>query len=104
VRVRVKADPRFQREGNHIISTASVPYSTLVLGGSIDVETLDGPTSVKIPEATNPGTVITLRGKGIPYLRSHGRGDHHIRITTDAPKKLTREQREALEELRKRGL
>jgi len=104
VRIRVKSDPRFTREGNNVVSTVSVPYSTLVLGGSIETETLDGTATVKIPEATNPGTVITLRGKGIPYIRSHGRGDQLVRITTEAPKKPTREQRDALDQLKRAGL
>ncbi len=104
LRIHVKADPHFEREGNNVLSTASVPYSILVLGGSIEVETLDGKTALKIPEATNPGTNFQLRGKGIPYLRSNGRGDHIVTVTTEAPKKLTKEQKKLLEELKERGL
>ncbi|MDO8617994.1 MAG: molecular chaperone DnaJ [Candidatus Uhrbacteria bacterium] len=104
LRIHVKTDPHFEREGNDVRSIISIPYSVLVLGGSIEVETLDGKTSLKIPEATNPGTNFQLRGKGVPYLRSHGRGDHIVTVTTETPKKLTKEQKKLLEELKERGL
>ncbi|MSR85115.1 molecular chaperone DnaJ [Candidatus Uhrbacteria bacterium] len=102
--IRVKSDSRFEREGNNVISTLAVPYSTLTLGGSIDVETLDGNVSLKIPEGTPTGTVFSLRGKGIPFMRSKGRGDHLVHVTTDVPKKLTREQKKLFEDLKREGL
>ncbi|MFA6018582.1 MAG: DnaJ C-terminal domain-containing protein, partial [Patescibacteria group bacterium] len=104
LRMQVKSDSHFTREGNDVISHVSVPFSTLVLGGSIEVETLEGKTTLKIPEGTNPGTVFTLRGEGIPFLRSRGRGNHLIRVTADTPKRLSREQKQAMEELKKLGL
>ncbi|MFH1078441.1 MAG: molecular chaperone DnaJ [Patescibacteria group bacterium] len=104
VRITVKSHPVFSREGNDILSTAHVPYSMLVLGGSTDIETVDGPGSLKIPEGTQPGTVFKLRAKGVPFLRSRGRGDHLVSVQPIVEKILTREQRDAIERLKREGL
>ncbi len=104
VRVRVQEDPRFQREGNDVHAKQEVPYSLLTLGGEIEVETLQGKTTLKIPEGTQPGTQFTLRNQGIPFLRSSGKGNHIVHVTPFVPKKLTREQREALEKLKMLGI
>jgi molecular chaperone DnaJ len=104
VRVRVRPHPTFSRESNDVLSTVCVPYSMLALGGSADIETVDGPGSLKIPDGTQPGTVFKLRGKGVPFLRSRGRGDHLVTVQPIVEKKLSREQRDAVERLRKEGL
>ncbi len=104
VRIRVKGDPKFRRDGNDIVSEAFVPFTTMSLGGMIQVETVDGMTTVKVPEGTPPGTVFTVRGKGVPFVRSGGRGDHRVRVQPEVPKKLSREQRRLLEELKKEGV
>lgn len=104
VRFRVSSDPTFTREGNDVISTVETPFSTLALGGSISVETVEGHESLSIPSGTRPGTVFRLRGKGVPFLRSRGRGDHHVTVQPIVPKQLTREQKELLEKLGKEGL
>lgn len=104
VRIRVKADPQFERDGNTIVSESFAPFTTMVLGGTIEVDTLDGKTTLKISEGTPPGSVFTLRGKGVPYVRSGGRGDHLIRVQPEVPKKLSREQKRLLEELKKEGI
>jgi len=104
VRIRVRSHPTFSREGNDVLSTVHVPYSMLALGGSADIETVDGPGSLKIPDGTQPGTVFKLRGKGIPFLRSRGRGDHLVTVQPIVEKKLSREQRDAVERLRNQGL
>ncbi|HEU0050763.1 MAG TPA: molecular chaperone DnaJ [Patescibacteria group bacterium] len=104
LRIHIKPDPRFERDGNDIHSEIQVSLTMLVLGGTISVETLDGTTELSIPEGTPADTVFTLRGKGIPYLRSHGRGNHLIRVIPDIPKHLTREQKRLIEELKREGL
>ena len=104
VRVQVKSDARFQREGNDVLAEQEVPYSLLALGGEIQVETLHGTQSLKIPEGTRPGTTFTLRNQGIPFLRSSGKGSHIVHVIPQVPKKLSRDQRTALEELKKFGL
>ncbi|MFH2232648.1 MAG: DnaJ C-terminal domain-containing protein, partial [Patescibacteria group bacterium] len=104
LRIRVKQHPIFTREVNDILSTVEVPYSMLSLGGKIDVETVDGQGSLKIPSSTKPGTVFKLRGKGIPFMRSLGRGDHLITVQTKVEKNLSREQKKMIEQLRDSGL
>lgn len=100
VRVQVQDDPRFQREGNDVHARQEVPYTLLTLGGEIVVETLQGKTSLKIPEGTQPGTQFTLRNQGIPFLRSSGKGSHIVHVFPHVPKKLTKEQRDILEKLK----
>lgn len=104
VRIRVKHHPVFEREGNDIRSTVRVPYTMLSLGGSISVETVDGQGELKIPEGTTSGTVFRLRGKGVPFLRSSGRGDQYVVVLPDVKSHLTKEQRTLLESLRSAGL
>jgi len=104
VRVHVKQDARFERDGNDVRSDQLVPFSILVLGGSVNVETLDGSVALDIPEGTAAETVFTLRGRGIPFMRSKGRGNHLVRVVPDIPRKLSREQKKILEELRREGL
>jgi molecular chaperone DnaJ len=104
VRVRVKSHPDFIRDGNDVRSTVRIPYTLFALGGYIDVKTVDGPVSLKIPEYTQPGTVFKLREKGVPYLNSRGRGDHLVEVQVSVERKLSREQRSALEDLKEQGL
>ena len=74
LRIHVSSHPTFTREAGDIRSIVDIPYSTTMLGGNVDVETVDGPVTLKIPEGTQTGTIFKLRGKGVPFLRSHGRG------------------------------
>jgi molecular chaperone DnaJ len=104
VRIHVTSHSLFEREGNDVRSTVYVPYTTLALGGSISVETVDGPGDLKVPEATPSGSVFRLRGKGVPFLRSSGRGDQYVIVQPDVKTKLTKEQKRLLEDLRKEGL
>ncbi len=70
----------------------------------METETLDGKEMIDIAAGTAPGTQVVLRGKGIPFLRSSGRGHHRLTIQLDTPKKLSREQRQLIEHLREQGL
>lgn len=100
VRVRVVPDQRFRRTGDNLETTLSVSFPTAALGGTVTLETLDGPTALKIPEGTLSGQVIRLRGKGVPNVQGRGRGDLLARVQVATPAKLTRRQRQLLEELR----
>ena len=102
--VHVKKDPLFTREGSQIHSSIDVPYSTLLLGGSMMVETVDGPQEVSISERTPVGTKIVLKEKGVPSKQHGRRGDQIVHVSAQVPKKLTREQEAALESLRSLGL
>ena len=67
-----------------------------MLGGEIEVPTLDGKVKLTIPEGTQPGTVFRMRGKGIPYLRGSGRGDQFVSVQLKVPKDLSSHQKELL--------
>jgi molecular chaperone DnaJ len=99
--VHVKEHEIFEREGDDIHVKAEVPFATAALGGEIEVPTLDGKAKLKIPPGTQPGTVFRMRGKGIPFLHGHGRGDENVEINIKVPESLTRKQRELLEEFEK---
>lgn len=104
VRVHVEQHPTFERQGNDIVSEMAIPFTVLAIGGTIHVPTIDGDESVRVAEATQDGTQVTIRGKGIPYGRSGTRGNHIVRLIADIPRKLTKEQKELLEQLRNTGL
>ncbi len=96
--IRIKPDHRFTREGFDVHSQKKVSFAKAALGGTVGVETIDGEVELKIPAGTQPGTVFRLKGKGIPFLKRNGRGDHHVEVVVHVPEKLTREQRKMLEE------
>lgn len=95
--MRVKRDPRFVREGFDVNSELEIGIARAALGGTETVETVDGSVELTIPAGTQPDAVFRLKGKGIPHLRRSGRGDHLVHITVVIPKKLTKEQKKALE-------
>lgn len=95
--IRVRADKRFQRDGFDVHSTVEIGVGKAALGGSVPVETLDGPVELDVPAGTQPGQVFRLRGKGITHLRKSGRGDHLVTVAVRVPKRLSKEQRKALE-------
>ncbi len=104
VHVRVTKDARFRREGNDILSEQAVPLSTLLLGGAITVETVEGPGDLKIPSGTHAGTVFRLRNHGMPSVHGRGKGDHLVTITPEIPSHLSRAQKKLIEDLKNEGL
>lgn len=88
----------FERHGNDIHIEMPVSFSTACLGGEIQVPTLSGKAKMKIPSGTQSNTVFRLKGEGIPSLRGYGKGDEKVTVIVDVPKKLTKRQREILEE------
>lgn len=99
--VQVQEHDVFKRDGDHLYCEVTVNFPTLALGGEIRVPTLDGDDALKIPEGTDAGTVFRLRGKGMPSVTGRGRGDLHVVLLVRTPRKLTKEQRSALEHLAK---
>jgi molecular chaperone DnaJ len=97
--IYVKAHPKFERQGNDVISELKLSITQAALGTTVFVETIDGKVELKIPEGTQHDTSFRLRGHGIPYLRGHGRGDHHFRVKIIVPTRLGNEQREILKKL-----
>jgi len=98
--IHVRPHEIFEREGADICLEVPVSYATLVLGGEVEVPTLDGKAKLRIPPGTDSGTVFRLRGKGLPNLRQGGRGDENVRVVVMVPKDLSQRERELLEELR----
>jgi len=100
VEVRVKPHKKFTREGNLILSTETISMIDAALGTEIDVDTVDGEKTLKIPAGTQPGTDFRLRGLGVPHVRGSGRGDHIVQLKVEVPTKLSKAQKEALESFR----
>ncbi|KKU08000.1 MAG: Chaperone protein DnaJ [Candidatus Magasanikbacteria bacterium GW2011_GWA2_45_39] len=96
--VHVKSDSRFERDGFNVHSTVTIQFAQAVLGDEVAVETLDGEVKMVIPEGTQPGQVFKLRERGIKQLRGSGRGDHLVRVEVSVPKKISRRQKELLQE------
>ena len=86
----------FRREGTSVLCEAPITLTQAVLGAELEIPTIDGKVKFDLPAGTQPGTVMSLKGKGIQYLNSRGRGDQYIRIIVEVPKDLTAPQREAL--------
>jgi molecular chaperone DnaJ len=99
VYITVEEHPFFKRDGNDIRCEVPISFPQAVLGGEIEVPTLDGTTKLKIPPGTSSGTEFVLKGKGIQKLHGHSRGNQIVKVFIDVPKKLTPRQRELIEEL-----
>ena len=98
IEVRVRPHDYFNREGNDIIVEEHIDMVQAALGAEIEVQTVDGPETIKVPAGTQPNDIITMRKKGVPHLRGNGRGDMHVVCRVQIPKKLNSKQRKALEE------
>jgi molecular chaperone DnaJ len=98
VGVRVKPHKRFTREGDLILSEEHIGMVDAALGTEIEVATVDGPVRMKIPAGTQSGSDFKLSGHGVPHLRSSTRGAHIITVVVDTPTKLTKQQKELLEQ------
>ncbi len=96
--IEVSPHPVFQRHDNDIITDVAVSLSRAVLGGEIEIPTLDGKVSMKIPPGTQSGKVFRLRGKGIPDVHGRGEGDELVRVDVEIPSRLNAEQRRIIEE------
>jgi len=98
VRVRVRPDERFVRDGDDIFSTVQLNIVEAALGVQTTVETLEGPLDIEFPAGTQPGEVRVLRGRGMPVLNGFGRGDQRVLVSVSVPRRLTDEQRRLLDE------
>ena len=86
----------FKRDGVHVYIDAPISFMKAVLGGELEIPTIDGKVTYEIPEGTETGTTFRLRGKGIPQVNGRGRGDQYVTVRIETPKNLNREQKEAL--------
>jgi molecular chaperone DnaJ len=97
--IHVREHPFFRRDEDDLHAEIAIGYPTLVLGGSVKVPTLDGEETLSIPEGTQSGASFKLRGRGMPNVSGRGKGDLYFSVKVAVPKKLSREQRKAMEDL-----
>lgn len=95
--VHVRPHPVFQRRGKDLSCAVSISIYQAALGDEVDIPTLDGPLTHPVPAGVQPGTVLTLKGKGMPD--SHRRGDLHVRLDVRVPTDVTAEERQLLQRL-----
>jgi molecular chaperone DnaJ len=102
VYLMVAEDREFRREGINILSTVQVSYLQAILGSHVQLNTVDGPIDATIEPGTQPNTVLTLTGRGVPRLGNDvNRGDHLVTLRIEIPTKVSAEERELLEKLAK---
>jgi molecular chaperone DnaJ len=99
IEVHVLPDSRFTMKGRNITTTVSVPMIAALLGTTVQVPTLDGPVTLKVPGGTQPGTVMRVKGRGVPAGAKHAVGDLLVTVAVELPKKLSKKQRALVEEL-----
>ena len=101
VNIHVKADKKFTREGDLILSEEKISMVDAALGAEIEVETIDGPLTMKIPAGTQSYTDFKLSGHGVPHLRAERRGAHIVTIVVETPTRLSKKQKDLLREFSK---
>ncbi len=99
--LQVKPHPIFERHENHLLCELPVSFTQATLGAELEVPTLNGRATLKVPAGTQSGTLFRLRGKGIPDLHGGRRGDELIRVIVETPTGLNQEQQRALREFAK---
>jgi DnaJ-class molecular chaperone len=102
--VNIKPHELFERDGEDIYVKVSIPFSLAALGGEIEVPTIDGDVKIRVRPGTQSGTMVRLRGKGVPLLRGRGNGDQYVRLSILIPEKLTRDQKRVIEALKDEAL
>lgn len=101
VSVDVQNHDTFKRDGHDIFVDYEILFTSAALGSTETIPTLDGHVKLKIRPGTQPGSLIRLRGKGMPFLRGRGRGDQYVRLVVTIPKSVSKKQRELLKQLDK---
>lgn len=98
VNIHVKPHKKFTREGELILSSEHINMVQAALGAEIEVDTVDGPVRMKVPAGTQSGSDFKLSGHGVPHIKGNSRGAHIVTILVDTPTKLTKEQKDLLEQ------
>ena len=96
--LHIKTHEIFQRDGDDLLCEVPVSFAQAALGSEIEVPTLDGKATIKIPAGTQSGTTFRVKGKGVKNLQGYGHGDLHVRIQVEVPSRLTPEQKAKLQE------
>ena len=89
----------FERDGDDLHCVMPVSFPQAALGTELEIETLEGPETIKVPEGTQSGKAFRLRGKGVPHLNERGKGDLIVEIRVETPARLTKQQRDLLKQL-----
>lgn len=97
--IEVAPHPFFRRDGSDVLCRVPVSFVHASLGGEVEVPTLDGKAKLRIPPATQPGSVLRIKGKGIPHRIRGGRGDQLVEVSVEVPTELSARARELLEQL-----
>lgn len=97
--LHVKEHPFFDRQGNDLYCVVPISITQAALGTEVQVPTLEGEHTLKIPEGTQSGATLKIRNRGVPVLNGHGKGDLFVEVRVQTPTKLTKRQRELLQEL-----
>ena len=95
----VKAHKFFERDGDDLHCVLPISFPQAALGTELQIETLEGMSTIKVPEGTQSGRAFRLRGKGVPHLNEHGKGDLIVEIRVATPSKLSKAQRELIQQL-----
>ncbi|MBR2338645.1 MAG: molecular chaperone DnaJ, partial [Clostridia bacterium] len=96
VQVSVRPHPIFERDGYNLLCELPLTFAQLALGAQIQIPTLTGKEDYTIKEGTQPGDIIRIKGRGIPYVNGRGKGDLIVRITVEVPSNLTNKQKDLL--------
>jgi DnaJ-class molecular chaperone len=102
--VHMVPDPRFRREGDDLYTDVEVPVTRLVLGGEVEVPTLNGRVTMKVPSASQNGRTLRLQGQGMPRLRGGEKGNLYVKLNAVLPTSLSEQQRTLFEQLAKAGI
>ena len=96
ITITVRPHELFRREGTSVLCEAPITFAQAVLGAELEIPTIDGKVKYTLPEGTQSGTTFRLKGKGIPSINGHGRGDQYVTVYIETPRNLNKEQKEAL--------
>jgi len=99
ISLSVRPHEYFIRDNNNVLYELAINFTQAALGAEVEVPTLDGITNLKIPAGSQTGEVFRLKSRGIPHLQRNGRGDQLVTLFVATPEKLSKRQRQLLEEL-----
>ncbi len=103
IKVYVKKHSVFKKDGNNLVMDLPVKLTSALLGAEESIKTLDGEIKLKIPEGVTHGEILRIRGKGVPFEKNH-RGDILVKVHIEIPKKISRDARKLIEQLKKENL